>query len=185
MARVCGFCERTGVTLEHVWADWVTTVLGQRRMRIELGRKSLRRTWNTQGPSDRINMTARVVCRRCNNNWMSDLENSAKPLLTQMMTSNKILLPLDTASRVLIAAWAIKTAMVIEHLSAERPTYYSQAERRWVKDTLIPVGRHACYRPFGDVRHWSTGAPCILVSARRRSVRSVPCQGWPMEELSS
>jgi len=75
-------------------------------------------------------MKAKIVCAKCNNEWMSRLEKLVKPILTPMLTGQSI--DLDPAKQVALCQWGIKTAMVLEH-TLERPEtdlYWSKQERR-------------------------------------------------------
>lgn len=53
------------------------------------------------------------VCSKCNNGWMSRLEDRAKPLLLELMNMRASLLQLTEEQRTTISAWAIKTAFMI------------------------------------------------------------------------
>ena len=77
----------------------------------------------------------RVVCRHCNNGWMSTLEESTIPILTPMIVGDPIKLSPNTQE--ILAAWAVKTAMVAEFVSP-RGRRVSQEERAWLKDRLVP-----------------------------------------------
>jgi hypothetical protein len=54
----------------------------------------------------------KVVCRKCNNEWLSELEKRAKPLLLILMNGMPFTMGAD-AQR-LLALWAAKTMMVAE-----------------------------------------------------------------------
>ncbi len=59
-------------------------------------------------------MTVGVVCERCNNGWMSELESQAKPYLEPMLRGHGR--ALHQAGIETLATWALKTSMMVEHL---------------------------------------------------------------------
>lgn len=77
----------------------------------------------------------KVVCKSCNNGWLSRLEETAKPLLIPLINGERCGLTLQT--QITIATWAAKTAMIAEHLRP-REKGVSEAERAWLKEHLIP-----------------------------------------------
>ena len=61
-----------------------------------------------------FNLTLRDVCVPCNTRWMSQLENTAKPILQRMVRAKRVVL--DERSQRIVARWAGKTAMVMDRL---------------------------------------------------------------------
>ncbi len=132
MARTaCGFCESTTskITNEHVFAEWLTPVIGAdsttriRHSRAAEGQK--RTSWDT----DTLTHKVRMACHPCNSGWMSDLEGAVKNIIPPMIRDEKRV-TLDVDEQSAIAAWAVKTAMVSEYHSPNGPQYFTQAERR-------------------------------------------------------
>ncbi len=76
--------------------------------------------------TDKIELRLKAVCHVCNQGWMSDLETRAEPILTPMI--NAVPTTLDRASQQLVATWAVKTAMVLEH-TLSHDVYWSGDER--------------------------------------------------------
>jgi hypothetical protein len=60
----------------------------------------------------RLDHRAKVVCLSCNNGWMNDLENRARPTLKEMISGSGVSLTPDEQRDV--ATWAAKTAMCVE-----------------------------------------------------------------------
>lgn len=58
-------------------------------------------------------MTVAAVCQRCNNGWMAELEQRAKPMLEPMLNGRGRLL--HAGGQRTLAAWVLKTAMMAEH----------------------------------------------------------------------
>jgi hypothetical protein len=63
---------------------------------------------------DAYSATVGVVCKGCNNGWMSELESRAKPYLETMLYGRGRELH-ETGLRTL-ATWALKTSMMVEHM---------------------------------------------------------------------
>jgi hypothetical protein len=91
-------------------------------------------------------LKARCVCEKCNGGWMSRLESSAKPILEPMIHDSSSVI--DYVQQSVIAAWAIKTAMVFECTKASS-AFYSQGDRSHLltwstppPDTLVWIGRY-------------------------------------------
>jgi len=126
-----------------------------------------------------MNLTVNVACERCNNGWMSNLENLAKPILSPMITgADKTVMSIERQT--LIAQWSVKMAMVCEYMEKEATRLYQRAEReRFREDQTIPenhmvwlahyrgdhYGAHHSSNPliFGDIKarhvgHYTTMA---------------------------
>lgn len=57
-------------------------------------------------------VTVMCVCSKCNNGWMSNLENHVKPLLRSLMSD--IALTIDMEQQSALSIWAAKVAIVTE-----------------------------------------------------------------------
>lgn len=87
--------------------------------------------WKTPNPAIVVN----CVCRRCNNGWMSDLEQNARPILTPLIdgTAKKITFP----EQMTIAAWATKCAIAFDGMESGE-SFYEQSDRLHFREDLIP-----------------------------------------------
>ncbi|WP_331758780.1 hypothetical protein [Streptomyces anulatus] len=70
----------------------------------------------TLPPQKLTGMTVKCVCAQCNNGWMSGLESAVKPFLVTLMLG-KDPHRLDGADQVSMAAWTLKTMMMVEQSS--------------------------------------------------------------------
>jgi hypothetical protein len=69
------------------------------------------------------------VCASCNNGWMSELENSAKPALIPLIEHKRAVWELSAEESSLVAKWAVKSAYVLANVSlASAP---APAEHLW------------------------------------------------------
>lgn len=178
--NTCIFCGPTRVklTAEHIYSDWISRRL--RRLGIELYqaaeiRKEQRHTYKTGS----IELKIRVVCERCNNNWLADIERKfLASFFFDMVRGKPTRLPIER--QITLVAWLIRLAMVYEFrdIGPTDATFFSQAERErfrsemtfptatWVwlaayKGPRVSVGQHHLYlsedRNLGDCIQVTTG----------------------------
>jgi hypothetical protein len=147
----CIFCDRLGVTKEHMWADWLRNYIPREltghstafeKVHLRRSESSVRR--QTGDPHSR---RIKCVCRECNNGWMSQLQEKAKPYLVPMLKGDHV--TLHRNGQTTLAAWITMMVMVAEHLNEEMVAI-SLTERQWFKVNQrapshwrIWIGRHA------------------------------------------
>ncbi len=96
--------------------------------------------------AQRFEIDAPVVCRPCNNEWMSQLESLVKPILIPLISST------TSASRnvaaldcVTIATWFTMKAVILDHLHVltheNLKPFFSPQQRTALKAHLTPPGR--------------------------------------------
>lgn len=121
--RKCIFCGVSGkLSREHVWAAWlrgylpsdrgvnqVASRLGRIGNAVEFSVTDMRVT-ETAHYGDK---TLRLVCAKCNNGWMSRLQNRVKPHLIPLMTSSGDGVIAEVALDIL-RKWLVMTTMVAE-----------------------------------------------------------------------
>jgi hypothetical protein len=137
MAKRCLFCPRTVDSAEHVWSDWILEDLKPvQPIHIRIGKTISK--W-VDNPEVRV----KNVCQKCNNGWMSDIENENKPHMLAMMNDEPTVLA--PKQQKLLTRWAILKAIVIDGSSKSRIPFYSESERTGVKPPArsIPVGTFA------------------------------------------
>jgi hypothetical protein len=131
--RRCIFCGVPANSKEHLFAGWVLQSLG--------GMKRMRQTLSDGIPRELTGpMTIRCLCEHCNNEWLSEIENSAKPIMEPLMHDKGG--PLTPADQEIMAIWASKTAMIGEGTKPQNlDRFFSQQERDSLRtDRQIPEG---------------------------------------------
>lgn len=103
-----------------------------------------------------IDITAKVVCKPCNEGWMSNLEDRhARPALSDLIVGNNPV-PLTHSRARAIARFSFKTAVVVDHMSRDREPFFSTKVRyRFAKSLSIPNNVQmwlARYLPMGSGR---------------------------------
>jgi hypothetical protein len=104
----CAFCGSTDTTDEHVFAAWVSAELQKRGSLV-------RETEHGRVPIRSLDVTV-PICSHCNNRWLSVLENDARPILAPMINGTGSF-TLTSDQQKLLAAWALKTALVLDLVS--------------------------------------------------------------------
>ena len=145
--RVCIFCGGLPLSREHVLPDWMRPYLdaGNRagvhttaKYRVSPTGQQLQEEVNHKHKSgDRRSQKLRVVCVKCNNEWMSQLQEDAKPFLLGPLTDRWKYLTREAQFK--IAAWACMFTMVNERADL-RTAAIRQDERDWLHRTKLPPG---------------------------------------------
>jgi hypothetical protein len=163
--KECAFCPNPADSKEDIFSKWMSRLLGPHPYQF--------RRWNVGGRIDtfkgkHLNYKAPVVCTKCNNEWMSDLENKeAKPILAGMIAHGFPLsiLPRGLAS---LAAFAFKTTVVINHMRQDWPPFFSRGQRHEFARTLrIPSGVQMWIATRGRKR---TGRVYSLIGRTPRNI---------------
>jgi hypothetical protein len=144
--RQCAFCPETAnLTGEHLWSAWISEILNVKKFWVSLNEGGIRKQW---GPLPSLNQKANVVCRRCNNGWMSDLESQVKPLLTNIILYGSGLSILPSGIRTL-AAFSFKNLVVAHAMDTKRKSpFITRLQQRDFAHTKIPPS---------DVQMWIAG----------------------------
>lgn len=102
------------MTREHVWPDWLSrTGFPNEPNVIESG--PLNRLPAKYGPMRPLSTTVKAVCDKCNNGWMSRVEQAVQPVLTPILSGQRTLI--DPVVLPTVALWALKTALIAMLLS--------------------------------------------------------------------
>src|SRR5260370_38193237 len=105
----CAFCEHVGkLSSEHIVSQWLSKLFpGPITVKYGSG-GNIPEEFQT----DSMDYKAKVVCKKCNETWMSDIESKhAKPVLTPLVTGQSGI-PIDKTSAHSLAIFAFKTAIV-------------------------------------------------------------------------
>jgi hypothetical protein len=75
------------------------------------------------------------VCQRCNNGWMSHLENDVKLILSPMVLGSPLTLTGSQQAR--ITAWLAKTAMMYDSMD-KGEVFYDRVDRHHFWESITP-----------------------------------------------
>ena len=151
--RICVFCGGVGSSREDVLPLWASEVLSD-------GAPFTLRSTNGRDKEglQSLGVYSWAACRTCNNEWMSGMEATVKPLILPAMRGEKR--AWSTLEQRDIAAWAFKTALMIDRssLAAGR---VPKSHFEYLHEHRRPPGsvqiRTAFYRPdAGEEQHGAT-----------------------------
>jgi|SRR5208282_297739 len=121
MPADCLFCDNPSGSKEHLWAAWIHRRKDFGPLRIKIGNAPEKIVYD---PERKIN----TVCGKCNNGWMSVLEQRNLPQIGCMLQD--LSTPLDVQQQTSLSTWAVKTAMVLDSVKdmQSNPMFYEKAE---------------------------------------------------------
>ena len=154
-----------------MWPRWARSLLPVgRRVPVEHlievdGETPTRRSFLASG----FDETTRKVCAPCNNVWMARLEDRAKPIVQAMSADEPVILD-EVAQRVL-AAWALKTAIVLDCAQGApwRPSAMTD-EARHLAEAGVPTSNVLVWLsgfldpPPARARLWGTTVSVVTMS---------------------
>jgi hypothetical protein len=162
----CLFCEvNPGTSHEHTWPDWMIRywdwIAKKRGQRPKLGHvvregENILRTFEGK-------YTTSGFCTPCNTGWMSDMENTVKPVLLPMMEGRTTPLAQD-AQRVL-AKWALLKSLVFAQATPEMPPLPKSLYRQFFRKGVRSVSVHV----MGAAQEWPGGTLTIMPLYKRPS----------------
>jgi hypothetical protein len=118
----CAFCPNTAnISAEHLWSDWMDDLFPGKKLFTKRDKEgNVLRQW----VSHSLNWKAKVVCKTCNETWMSDIESKhAKPSMTDLIRLRWPLV-IDEKRANSLAIFAFKTAVVFDHVARNRPPFF-------------------------------------------------------------
>lgn len=111
----CLFCGTEGnLTREDAWPEWLLDLFT-----LEHGRTGTEWRFSKERyyeerilvPHRPPRLRRKIVCKPCNEGWMSGLEQAAKPILAPMIVGETR--ELSMADQKIIGAWAVKTGITL------------------------------------------------------------------------
>jgi hypothetical protein len=121
----CLFCDGLGMTKQHLWPNWMTHILPKAESGAKYGQvisnmKYMPLEGKLAGSEQIINLRPgavgtrklRIVCRECNNNWMSKIEDSSKDIIIALMNHEDVILSSD--QQIKLVSWIALMAIMVE-----------------------------------------------------------------------
>lgn len=123
--RRCAFCGEPGSSKEDVFAKWLTNALGGSGPHgFNLSRSKGRSKTNIGF----LGVTTRAACRKCNNEWMSQFEQSVQLYLEPIVRNEPTQLR-SKNEQTILARWVYKTALMYDR--SNKPTEWAVAEEHF------------------------------------------------------
>lgn len=118
----CIFCGGSGLSKEHIWPQWLTKYLNHPTVSRTVVASSMQRgvgrfnktVQKKQGKMGSV--SRRVVCRKCNGGWMSELQNLAKPYILPLVSGKPFLL--DVNGQRIVSLWVMMTVIMAEYIDS-------------------------------------------------------------------
>ncbi|MEU7823041.1 hypothetical protein [Catellatospora sp. NPDC049133] len=138
----CAFCDATGettkITKEHLYSEWINLVLPASVVGPNITVEwtdHVSGAFRTRPVRELASEQVRCVCHRCNNGWMSKLDDQVRPLLEPMILGKPT--TLSALDQLTVATWAAMKAAVFE-FAWDNPPVYEQADREIIRTQQRP-----------------------------------------------
>jgi hypothetical protein len=155
-SKYCIYCGDSPTTREHIWADWLAKFIPKTLVNYTASQSLLNpdrtiekkeKLWGGDPRSRQL----QIVCRPCNNHWMSDLQTAAKPVLIPLITGKAI--NLTPPRQESLAAWCAMTTMCAEYFYPKTASV-SVTDRRWFFKTHAAPNTFRIWIGDFDRKEW-------------------------------
>lgn len=146
---VCPFCQTRNAppSREDIFARWIARLWPTSgHFKIDTIRDGhIERTYGARG---NLGFVLTKPCEKCNNGWMSALEQSAIPVLTPMIQGQPA--ALTYANCRTLTQWIVKTGIMFEFYQNRTKRYFARRDRTGLREALeIPrirvfLARYVC-----------------------------------------
>ncbi len=186
--RKCIFCEGSNLSREHIWPKWASEHLPKfddesHEERVFTFTKN---TQPTSPPKHRKTngriwtKKIKVVCKTCNETWMSQIEQTAKTILLPMMRGEPYRLTQEDCLS--ISRWITLKVMVAEHnsLNTHTEVVTNREMRKKFKDNqeipnnlLVSIAR--CGTPSWKAIYMRNTASISLKPFLKNRTKNIQC----------
>lgn len=135
----CCFCGRIGLSKEHIWPEWAHAYLpddksGHHRSKFDgpVLTDHLRR----QGSTTTIKI--RAACEKCNNGWMSVIEDQIKGLLLPIIKGETV--DLNADYKLALTRYFLLKAMIADLSRPEDVVFNIEDRVAFYKTRTLPTG---------------------------------------------
>jgi hypothetical protein len=166
--RQCLFCSNVANSREHIWAKWLRvyvphTQINHVETRHDLDISGEEKITASKVSGDPRSRKLKIVCSTCNNGWMSQIQDRAKPHLVALIAGDACELPRQAKSA--LSRWVALFVTVQEHIHEDLVSV-SPNDRIWIRDRstappswLIWMGRFV--DPDGHSRSSRNAIPMV------------------------
>jgi hypothetical protein len=142
----CIFCGGGSLSKEHFWPAWSVKLFppGSHAEHYEVlvtrtEIDTLARPVEVQSrQGSTTTKKIRVVCQKCNNEWMGDIETAAKPILSRVILGRADVL--DQAAQKVLAVWIALKVMVGEQNRPKDAVVTQEQRDEFKENRTIPEG---------------------------------------------
>lgn len=113
--RKCVFCDKTKLSREHIFAQWLLKELNIYDDNVTMSHNSFIGIPISNRKHSFSNLVNGLVCEECNNGWMSQLEDDCKKHIINLINMNDIKSELKFLEEhyYIIAKWAFKNVILL------------------------------------------------------------------------
>lgn len=156
--RRCIFCGSEDLSEEHLIADWVFRAFARSRKPGPLFRGLMRdgNQLHLQG-GDPV-LTARVVCKACNNGWMSGIDRAAAEALKPLVQGRSTV-TLNGDAQAAVAAWIYKSALTFDAFQNGDAGQLVTSRSEFMATRAAPAGCTIYLGPAGQTPFTVEGVP--------------------------
>jgi hypothetical protein len=127
--KKCAFCTKPADSREHIFSDWMLQMMPPNQ-RFTFNERVVERNEFVRYQGRKVKIKAKVVCTRCNNEWMNDLEGRLKTAMGHVLFSESPA-TLTTKDLTTISEFAFKTLILANHKSLTTVTpFFPYSVRR-------------------------------------------------------
>lgn len=150
--RVCIFCGSEGLTREHIYPEWIFNFIGGVEKEHFTPNKTSMAVSRTDDNDDYYlaveqqnrkipytDFAVKCVCGKCNNGWMSQLENDMIPLFRKFRYNELDIEDLNVDEAFILARWAIVRIIIVSQVHADQ-LFFDEGLLDEVKQGKIPNG---------------------------------------------
>lgn len=162
-AGYCLFCNTAATSHEHLWSDWMGKFFPDGFKYYENLTQRRRSNSSENGPANQRDggpwtKTFKAVCERCNHGWMSEIEESVKPLLMNLALGRNI--SLASGDQKDLTRWIALKMMVSEFcdLGRNRTEVFDVQDYRGIRkeDWNVPSRFKSWIIRSSEVSYWGT-----------------------------
>lgn len=177
--RFCIFCGGGNLSKEHVfWPEWVSPLMGkkpddrrQETFSDNLNPRTLEPVSTSKQlvrPGHNSTKKLRVVCKTCNETWMSRLEDQAKTVLLPLIAGANVV-TLDRERQTIIATWIALKVLVAEHAQPDTTVHSPEARKKFMDSPTVPPGMSVWIARCAS-ESWEAGYKRYAASIKRSPV---------------
>lgn len=148
-AAGCMFCDGTPLSKEHIWGKWLQSIAN---IPHDPNERSIHYLYNSNkgensgkflkgsnaNSGNALSVTSKVVCRHCNNGWMSKIEKRMQKLFELIFVQNTLEISVENKKK--LRDWLLLKTCVLEKRNIPISwctatfveTVNSQQKQRWV-----------------------------------------------------
>lgn len=136
--RACLFCGDTELTREHVFPQWLLDECNIRKAKMDMEHHAFYGEKISERPLTLNSLINGLICRECNNGWLSQLESQVKPVLINLLNTSDNFVTLLKEHNKLLSMWAFKTAIILNHATNYRNIIPKRHYKYLYKHRRIP-----------------------------------------------